>query len=142
MTSQPRPDPAAVPPHGVLVYDGGCGFCTRTARFAAVRLRPAAGGYAVTAYQDADLPSLGLTARECEESVRWVAGDGSRYAAQDAIARALLASRAWARPAGALLLARGVNQVVGVVYRWVSRHRHRLPGGTPACSLPADERPG
>ncbi len=123
------------------MYDGDCGFCTRTARFAADRLRASTDGYTVAAYQDSDLEALGLTARECEESVRWVAGDGSRYAAQDAVARALLASRPWARPLGALLLVPGVNAVAGLAYRWVSRNRHRLPGGTPACSLPADERP-
>ena len=39
----------------VLVYDGDCGMCTKTAAFAANRLRPSRGRYAVTAYQDADL---------------------------------------------------------------------------------------
>ena len=31
---------------------------------------------------------------------------------------------------------RAVNTLAGIVYRWVARNRHRLPGGTPACSLP------
>ena len=57
--------------------------------------------------------------------------------AQDAVARVLLAGRPWLRPVGAAMLAPGVNAVAGMAYRWVALNRHRLPGGTPACSLPA-----
>jgi hypothetical protein len=30
----------------------------------------------------------------------------------------------------------GIRAGARVVYRWVSRNRHRLPGGTPACAVP------
>jgi len=125
---------------GLLVYDGGCGMCTSAATFAARRLRPS-GGYSVAAYQDADLDALGLTEQECAESVRFVDAGGRRYAAQDAVARTLIASRWWARPLGAAILVPGIHAVAGVVYHWVSRHRDRMPGGTPACRLPEGDRP-
>jgi predicted DCC family thiol-disulfide oxidoreductase YuxK len=125
----------------VLVYDGDCGMCTKTAAFAANRLRPSPGRYAVTAYQDADLVALGLTPRQCAHAVRWVSAGGRTYAAEDAVARALLASRWWVRPAGLAILAPGLHTVAGHLYRWVARNRHRLPGGTPACALPVADRP-
>ncbi len=122
----------------VLLFDGDCGMCSTLGRFAAAHLRPGPGGareaYAVEPYQGYDLAAVGLTAEECAESVQWVDAMGSSHAAQDAVARALLASRWWARPLGAVILVPGVHALAGAAYHWVSRHRHRLPGGTPACA--------
>ena len=133
----------------ILLYDGDCGVCTRLARFVARRLRPSAsagaraGGqaYGISAYQDADLPSLGLTAAQCDAALQWVDAYGRISSAQDAVARLLLASRPWARAIGAVLLAPGINALAGVVYRTVAANRSRLPGGTPACQLPRRAAP-
>ncbi len=124
----------------VLLFDGDCGLCSSLARFATARLRPAGddAAYAVLPYQDYDLASVGLTEAQCTQALQWVDERGHRHSAQDAVARLLLASRWWARPAGALLLAPGVHAVAGAAYRWVSRNRHRLPGGTPACARDQD----
>ena len=150
----------------ILLYDGDCGACTRLARFVARRLRPSAragrlasgragdrasgragvqaGGWAyeISAYQDADLQSLGLTPAQCDAALQWVDDSGRISSAQDAVARLLLASSPWARPIGALLLGPGINALAGAVYRTVAASRSRLPGGTPACQLPAAQRPG
>ncbi len=119
----------------VLVYDGDCAFCSTSARFAAQRLRRSPADYAVEPWQRVDLAALGLTAAECDAAVRWVSADGIPDAGHVAIARALRASRWWARPAGVVLLTPGISSVAARVYAWVSANRHRLPGGTPACSL-------
>lgn len=134
-----RCDNCAVKP--VLAYDGDCGMCTKSARLVTTWVRRSPADFDVIAYQDADLPTLGLTAAECDEALRWVARDRGLSSAQDAVARTLLAGRLPVRPFGALLLVPGVNTLAGVVYRWVARNRHRLPGGTPACALPAADRP-
>ncbi len=128
----------------VLVYDGDCGMCTRLAGFAVSRLRPRPPRrtFAVAAWQHLDLASFGLTAQQCDQAVQWVDERGDTVAAQDAVARALLASRPWWRPVGALLLVPGLHALAGWGYRWVARNRHRFPGGTPACSMPAHQRPG
>ena len=134
----------------ILLYDGDCGVCTRLAGFVARRLRPSrpagarASGpaYGISAYQDADLSPLGLTTTQCDAALQWVDSSGRISSAQDAVARLLLASRLWARPIGALLLAPGINALAGAVYRTVAANRSRLPGGTPACQLPAAQRPG
>ncbi len=122
------------PTRPVLVFDGDCSFCTTSARVVGDRLRRDPGDFAVEPWQRLDLHPLGLTPEECDASVQWVGADGRHAHGEGAIAQALLASRPWARPAGALLLAPGVRTVAGAVYRWVSRNRHRLPGGSPACS--------
>lgn len=128
-------------PRPVLIYDGDCGVCTRLARLAARRVRRHPGSFAVAAYQDLDLAPLGLTAERCDEALQWVEADGRVRSAQDAVAAVLRAGRLWQRPLGLLLLAPGINALAGVVYGWVAANRHRLPGGTPACSLPAAQRP-
>ncbi|PRY63263.1 putative DCC family thiol-disulfide oxidoreductase YuxK [Knoellia remsis] len=125
----------------VLVYDGDCGVCTRLSRLTTTRVRAHAGDFAVSAYQDADLDALGLTPEQCDAALQWVGSDGRISTGQDAVARTLLAGRLPFKPIGAAILAPGVNALAGLAYRWVARNRHRLPGGTPACSLPAAQRP-
>lgn len=124
-----------------LVYDGDCAFCTQSSRFVTTRVRPRPDAFAVAAYQHLDLEPLGLTPEACDEALQWVAKDGRVDTAQDAVARTLLAGKPGFRPLGALILVPGVNALAGLAYRWVARNRHRLPGGTAACSLPAAQRP-
>ncbi|CAN7496377.1 thiol-disulfide oxidoreductase DCC family protein [Knoellia sp. LjRoot47] len=125
----------------ILIYDGDCGVCTKLSRVVTTTVRRRQGDFTVSAYQDADLPSLGLTPEQCDEALQWVGRDGRVSSAQDAVARVLLAGKAPFKPLGALMLVPGVNALAGLVYRWVALNRHRLPGGTPACSLPAAQRP-
>ena len=120
-----------------LVYDGDCGFCTSSVRWVR-RLR--LGADVVIAYQDADLPSLGLTPQVCDEKLQWV-DDDRISSGHEAVARMLLASALPWRPLGALLLAPGVSWLAARVYDWVADHRGSLPGGTPACALPREDRP-
>jgi predicted DCC family thiol-disulfide oxidoreductase YuxK len=88
-------------------------------------------------WQFADLPELGVTAQEADRAVQWVApGSQPPLAGPDAIAALLRTSRPWWRVAGWLLQLRFVRALAWPVYDWVARNRHRLPGGTPACSLP------
>ena len=84
-----------------------------------------------------DLEALHLTPEQCDAALQWVDGGGCAYAAQNAVARLLMASRAPWRPLGWALLLPGVNRIAGVAYRLVAANRQRLPGGTPACALPS-----
>ncbi len=135
MSVDPRPSTAIALP--VLVFDGDCAFCSTSVR---VATRWIGRMPTVTPYQFTDLEQLGLTAAECEQAVRYVAGDHRRYAGEDAISMLLLgAGRGW-WVLGSLMRLPGVHWLSGVAYRWVARNRHRLPGGTPECSLA--DRPG
>lgn len=125
----------------VLVYDGDCAICSTLSRVVTTRLRARPEDFDVTAYQHADLEALGLTAEQCDGALQWVASDGRVSSAHDAVAQTFRASRMPFRPLGAFVQLPGVHGLAGLAYRWVARNRHRLPGGTPACSLPAADRP-
>jgi predicted DCC family thiol-disulfide oxidoreductase YuxK len=120
-----------------FLYDGDCAFCTRCAEFIERRIPTEAR---VLPWQFADLDALGLTAAECDEAVQWVGADGVRAAGPDAIGHLLRTSSRISRMAGAALRARPVRAAAWPTYRWVARNRHRMPGGTAACSLPQAER--
>jgi predicted DCC family thiol-disulfide oxidoreductase YuxK len=120
----------------VLVFDGDCGFCTSSAD----RIRRwAGGGLDVVPWQRADLDALGLTEDECSSAVQFVGTDG-RAAGGAAIARALLRCRQPWRSAGLLLSRPWLAPALERGYSLVAAHRHRLPGGTPACALHDDAR--
>ncbi|WP_018351520.1 thiol-disulfide oxidoreductase DCC family protein [Longispora albida] len=119
-----------------FVYDGDCAFCSACARFIERRLRPQAR---VVPWQFTDLASLGLTTEQADEAVQWVGG-GRVASGPAAIAELLKVSRPVWRPAGYLLALRPVLALAWPAYRWTARNRHRMPGGTPACSLPQAQR--
>jgi predicted DCC family thiol-disulfide oxidoreductase YuxK len=82
-----------------------------------------------------DLAALGLTEAGCIAAVQYVARDHRVYAAQDAVAALLLGAGSGWWFLGALLRLPGIHWLAGAAYRWMAHNRHRLPGGTPACSL-------
>lgn len=120
---------------GVLVYDGDCGFCTRSATW----LEHHAGSLAVVPWQRADLASLGLTEAQCQEAVQLVL-DGRISSGGRAVALALADCRQPYRAVGRVLGLRAVAPIVERAYRVVAAHRHRLPGGTATCASDRDER--
>jgi predicted DCC family thiol-disulfide oxidoreductase YuxK len=126
--------------HGAtLVYDGDCGLCTSCVRFVERHIPTDA---ALVAWQDADLAGLGVARDRAQEAVQWVADDRSVSAGEEAIGRLLRdAGGGWA-VLGRILLSPAVAPIAGAVYRVIADHRSRLIGGTPACALPAADRPG
>ncbi|MFF5207293.1 thiol-disulfide oxidoreductase DCC family protein [Streptosporangium sp. NPDC000396] len=120
----------------VLVFDGDCGFCTTSVRFAerwiGVRAR-------VTPWQFVDLAALGTTRERAEREVLWI-GNGRVYGGAQAVAKLLIAAGPPWSPLGLALRTPPLRWAAHVLYRLVASNRHRLPGGTPACSLPAARR--
>ncbi|MFH8346066.1 thiol-disulfide oxidoreductase DCC family protein [Streptomyces sp. NPDC018045] len=122
----------------VLVYDGDCGFCTTSVRFAERRIRPRC---TVTPWQFTDLEALGVTRERAEHEVLWITPAGRVYGGAQAVAKLLMSARgAWAVP-GALLTLPPLRRLAHAGYRLVADNRHRMPGGTAACSLPSRLRP-
>ncbi|MDI2132698.1 thiol-disulfide oxidoreductase DCC family protein [Yinghuangia seranimata] len=123
----------------VLVFDGDCGFCTKSVE---VMERYIAPDIEVTAWQFADLEELGITAERAMHEVLWVTSTGDVYGGAEAVAKMLAYKRgAWSVP-GAVLQLPPVNLVAAKAYRLIADNRYKLPGGTPACAMPAHQRPG
>ncbi len=123
----------------VLVYDGDCGICTKCVSFVDKHL---SRNIDIVAWQHADLPALRLSQAECEEAVQWVAPDGAVSSAHIAIGDLLKDSGALWWPLGVLMQTPPFKWVASVIYKWIAKNRDRLPGGTPACAMPAHLRPG
>lgn len=113
-----------------LIFDGRCGFCTRSVgwvnrldRHGRVRCHPA--------QRPGVLERFGLTPSQADESV-WAVHAGTRVSGAHAIAVTLdiaagvrIFERFYRLPA--------VRQVQERVYRWIADHRGTFPGVTPWC---------
>ena len=124
-------------PRPLLVYDGDCAFCASCVRFIERRIPTAASA---VPWQSADLAGLGITRQRAERELVWVSRTGRIDGGARAVARLLLdAGGGWA-VAGALLWAPPPRWLAQLGYRLVANNRHRMPGGTAACTLPGSAR--
>lgn len=139
----------------VFLYDGDCAFCSSCARFIEKRVRTTAR---VTPWQFEDLDVLGVSQHAAEEAVQWLevpaattdtsvntggtsAGRPARVESGTRAISVLLRRAQWYwRPLGWALVIPPISWLAPPVYRWVARHRHRMPGGTAMCALPQAER--
>jgi predicted DCC family thiol-disulfide oxidoreductase YuxK len=122
----------------VLLYDGDCAFCTRSVRLVErlpvlVRLIP---------WQEADLAAFRTTEARARHEVIWVDTTGRLFGGAAAVAELFKRCRFPWKPLGWMLSAPLARSLAELAYRWVAANRSRLPGSTPACRLPEQERPG
>lgn len=120
---------------GVLVFDGRCGFCTRTVGW--LRRLDRQHRIELVPFQHSGAAArVGATLEQCAAAVRWQHADGSRAAAAEAINAALAVMLGTRAP---LLVYRVTWRAQEWLYRWVADNRYRLPGTTPWCErYPAD----
>jgi predicted DCC family thiol-disulfide oxidoreductase YuxK len=121
----------------VLIYDGDCGFCTTTARWAARKFGNGARAMPWQFLDDGFFQSHRLSHRDVQEAAWWVDSNGRRERGHRAVGRALQAGGGFRRVAGRLVLTWPTSWVAAGVYRLIVRWRYRLPGGTPACNVDA-----
>ena len=112
-----------------MIYDGDCGFCTATARWAKRRL---SDEYQVVPSQQVDLGYLGLTENDVTRSAWWIDPDGTRWDEHRSIAGALRAMGGPWAAVGRLLTLRPISPLARGVYRLVASNRYRIrwPGST------------
>ena len=119
----------SLPATGRLVFDGECGFCTRSAGW--LRRLDRHGRIELQPYQRDGAPeSVGVTAEQCREAVQWLGADGVRRSGADAVNAALSTALGTSLPARVYGATAGVQERV---YTWVADHRSRLPGAVPHC---------
>ncbi len=110
----------------LLVYDGECGFCIRSARWIEARLPTEAR---VAPWQSLKLDELGLSELDARSAVWWIddRGKGMRWSrGAQAIGRSLMAAGgAWAA-AGALIVHPPLGWLARPVYALVAANRHRI----------------
>jgi predicted DCC family thiol-disulfide oxidoreductase YuxK len=117
----------------VLVFDGDCGFCTRSVLWLERRLAESVDS---VPWQYADLGSLGLTEAQTRAAAWWVEADGRRARGHRAMAEALCRCRgAWSL-VGRLLRCPPLSWLGAPAYALIARFRGYLPGTTPACKRP------
>lgn len=117
-----------------MLFDGDCAFCSTVARWM-VRTIPT--DVPLIPWQHADLDALAVPLDAVQAAVV-LTGPTGYLSGAAAIAGLLRSSRspAW-RWVGHGLDLPGLRALAEMVYRWIARNRHRLPGGTTQCALPA-----
>jgi predicted DCC family thiol-disulfide oxidoreductase YuxK len=119
-------------PIPVFIFDGDCAFCSSSAR---VLRRMTKNKIAIEPYQFLELAAYGLTAEQGSKAVYFVT-QTETFSAAKAIAKCLMAAKTPWSVAGFLMNIPVVISFAELVYVLVAKNRHRLPGGTPECSIP------
>jgi predicted DCC family thiol-disulfide oxidoreductase YuxK len=112
-----------------LLFDGDCGFCTRTVQWA---LDHARAPFAAVPFQATDPTRYGITIADARRSVWWIEGD-RRLHGEQAVAAVLRACGAPWSDVGRAMRTPPLRWVAALGYRAVARLRQRLPGTRPAC---------
>ena len=115
----------------MFVFDGDCAFCSSAARVMRKMTREVTP---IRPYQKLDLPALGLSQELTSRAVYYVK-DGKYLVAADAIAQLLIDSKTIYSVLGVILKLPLIKNLARIVYYWIAKNRHRLPGGKPECKL-------
>jgi len=111
----------------VVLFDGRCGFCTWSVRFAQDTVRADAD---FVPYQAVDVSNYDLTVEQCSDAVQFIDNAGSVSGAR-AVAATLRTGRGVWKPLGSLIGSAAIRPVAEVVYAFVARHRGKLWGVQP-----------
>ncbi|HIT74055.1 MAG TPA: DUF393 domain-containing protein [Candidatus Avipropionibacterium avicola] len=118
----------------ILLYDGDCGFCTTSATWIESRLGSSA---TVRPWRPDDATRLGVSNEAADREIHFVTPKGSVLGGADAVLAWWRSGAAVWRILGQVLRAPMLIQLTRLGYRLVARNRHRLPGSTAACAIPA-----
>ncbi|WAC92001.1 thiol-disulfide oxidoreductase DCC family protein [Mycobacterium sp. Aquia_213] len=117
--------------HGVLVFDGRCGVCTRAVN-ALVRW-DRTGLLRIEPMQTPGMADrLGVTDERMLESAWWVDSSGAIFGGAHAMNAALSVALGTRVPLWIYRIP-GVGAMQNAFYHWVSAHRYRFRGATPLC---------
>lgn len=132
MTTSSASAAPAVSDRVTVIFDGTCGFCTRSIRYLHALDRQHRITSIACQVAKAD-PGFPLGDIDCGESAWAITPDGRAEAGGQAatLIASVLLRRHWPVTVGRWV---GVRQMLAFGYRWVVRNRHRFPGDTPYCT--------
>jgi predicted DCC family thiol-disulfide oxidoreductase YuxK len=119
----------------VLIYDGDCKFCQLSLEFG-IRHLPTFPKY--VAFQKIDSTKFGLTIDQVRTQIWLVDQDGSAKPKGGHLAAGEILTmqrNLFYKALGWLIKTPPTSFLADVVYRWVAKNRHRLPGGSRQCKL-------
>lgn len=120
---------------GRLVFDGRCGFCTRSMHWLK-RLDRHNRVEAVPLQSPGAPASVGATEEQCYQAVQWLGSDGRHHSGAAAVNAALSAALGAPLPLWLYAVTRPVQDRI---YDWVAANRGRLPGTAPHCTEHPDD---
>lgn len=118
----------------MFLFDADCGVCQNGTDAIRDRIAPPVD---IVAYQTIDVADLGVSEAELAEGPVLVFTDGRHVIGPLAMANLLRRSRAPYSAMGAFMLLPGIRHLLAAAGPAMYRHRDRLPGATPACSVPS-----
>ena len=119
---------------GRLVFDGQCGFCTRSIGW--IRRLDRHGRVECVPLQYLGAPaSVGASEQECRAAVQWRGVDGRRCSGAEAVNAALCAALGTGLPLAVYAATRPLQDRA---YAWIAVNRYRFRGVTAHCTA----RPG
>jgi predicted DCC family thiol-disulfide oxidoreductase YuxK len=119
----------------VLIYDGDCKFCQLSLEFG-IRHLPTFPKY--VAFQKIDQTKFGLTIDQVRTQIWLVDQAGSEKPKGGHLAAGEILTmqrNLFYKALGWLIKTPPTSFLADVVYRWVAKNRHRLPGGSRQCKL-------
>ncbi|MBH0131242.1 DUF393 domain-containing protein [Salinibacterium sp. NK8237] len=124
--------PTSRTPQTILIFDGDCAFCTLWVN----RLKAILPVFpSSTPWQWIDLDDYALTQDDVDKAA-WFVTPTRQFAGHIAFSALLRMQPTFGwRFLGHLIATEPFSFVASLGYRFVSRYRHRLPGGTPACAM-------
>lgn len=128
----PHPAAPTITGRPAFLFDADCGVCQNGTDTIRDRIDPPVD---IIAWQTVDLDAWGVTEQAVHEGPVFVDTDGTQQIGPLGMARMLRRSRAPYRFVGAAMLTPGVRHLLDRIGPWMYRHRDRLPGSTPACSV-------
>ena len=111
---------------GILIYDGKCGFCTDSAKWARKRLPSPHHIAASQEFSDAGLADMGLTRADVERAAWWFEPGEDPAEGAECVARTLMAIGGIPAVVGRSLRLPGVRLLSDRAYRWVADNRPRV----------------
>jgi len=120
-----------LPPHVTLIFDGRCGFCTRSVRL--LRALDRHGRVKAVPYQKPGTPEEhGLSLARCEAAIWTITPERDRCSGAAGINTALAVVLETRLPLW-IYGAPGIEQLQNLTYSLIARNRRRLLGDASYC---------